>query len=228
MLNPNETLEELWCRHRDKRYTTSAIDKLRCSTIQMTYEQGRNFIDEEMPRSGKSEGNNIWPVVWQLEREPNFKVGLITHRQNLGNKFLAPVMAALRADGFEFDYERAAEFKIKGSAGVDPSMWVSGIDGGHTGKGCHRLILDDLLRSGSDAMSPVIREQIIRDVVSTGLNRLEPFNGRPGAVTILQARLHKGDPIGWFLNESELPYVRLHLPAINDDGRQAFLENTYE
>ena len=77
-------------------------------------------------------------------------------------------------------------------------------------------------------MSEKVRSSIITDIISTNINRLEAYNGVPGAMTILNARLHQADPTGWFLDESGLPYVRLHLPAINDDGQRAFVENTYD
>lgn len=167
------TLLEFWESTRPAKHKTAPVDKLRYSTIQLCYENGWNLIDEEHPRSGKSEANNLYSVAWWLSTHPSFKFGLVTHSQALGNKFLGAVAKLLRDAGFEFEYERASEFKIKGSAGIDPSFWVSGIGGGHTGKGCHRLLLDDLLRSGSDALSDKIREGIVTDVVSTALNRIE-------------------------------------------------------
>jgi hypothetical protein len=173
----------------------------------------------------------VFSVAWWLAGHPSFKFGLITHSQALGNKFLAAVATLLRDLGFEFEYERAGEFKLKGSAGIDPSFWVSGIGGGHTGKGCHRLIVSDVLRSGTDAMSQKIRESIITDVISTAMNRLEPYTADdgstiPGAVTFEQARLHEDDPVGWMM-KSGLPYVQHRFPAINDDGRSAFIRNLY-
>jgi predicted phage terminase large subunit-like protein len=227
-----ENLVDFWERSRDKKYITESVDRVRYTTIQICLENGWHFIDEERPRSGKTEAVGVFSVAWWLATHPNFKFGFITHSQSLGNKFLAEVARLLREMGFEFEYERANEFKLKGSAGIDPSFWVSGIAGGHTGKGCHRLIISDVLRSGTDAMSQKIRESIITDVISTGMNRLEPYTADggtiiPGAVTLEQARLHDGDPVGWFLSESHLPYVQHHYPAINDDGHSAWVKNTY-
>jgi hypothetical protein len=63
------------------------------------------------------------------------------------------------------------------------------------------------------------------------MNRLEPYTADdgskiPGAVTFEQARLHEDDPVGWMM-KSELPYVQHRFPAINDDGRSAFVKNGY-
>jgi predicted phage terminase large subunit-like protein len=221
------TLLEYWEKMRPPKYKTDPIDKVRCQLVQSTYEQGQNFIDEEHPRSGKSEGNCMYGPAYWLRTHPNFKFGLITHSQQLANKFVGGVASLLRREGFEFEYERADQFKLKGSDGIDPSFWGSGISGGHTGKGCHRLILSDLLRSGSDAMSQKVREGIITDVISTAMNRIEPYQGRQGAVMVEQARLHDLDPVGWLVSESGLNYVRAHFAAVNDDGQSAWIEDTY-
>jgi len=226
-----ERLIDFWERHRDKKYVTEPVDRVRYTTIEITLATGQHLIVEEPPRSGKSEAVAVFSVAWWLATHPSFKFGLITHSQSLGNKFLAAVAKLLRDLGFAFEYQRANEFKVKGSAGIDPSFWVSGISGGHTGKGCHRLIVSDVLRSGTDAMSQKIRESIITDVISTAMNRLEPYTADdgstiPGAVTFEQARLHDDDPVGWMM-KSGLKYVQCRFPAINDDGRSAFVKNLY-
>jgi hypothetical protein len=223
---------EFWEAKRDKKYITEPVDRARYTSIHITLANGQHLIVEEPPRSGKSEAVSVFSVAWWLAGHPNFKFGLITHSQGLANKFVGAVARLLHDLGFEFEYERASEFKIKGSAGIDPSFWGSGIEGGHTGKGCNRLIISDVLRSGTDAVSQKIRESIITNVVSTGMNRLEPYTTDdgsiiPGAVTVEQAPLHEGDPRGWFLSESHLPYVQHHYPAINDDGRSAWTKNSY-
>jgi predicted phage terminase large subunit-like protein len=221
------TALQYWVGHRPKKYSTDPIDRVRYAVLQQALDGYKNFVDEEHPRSGKSEANNLYGPAWWLSTHPNFKFGLITHSQALGNKFVGAVANLLREDGFQFEYERSDQFKLAGSAGIDPSFWASGISGGHTGKGCHRLLVDDVLRSGSDALSEKIREGIITDVISTAMNRLEPYNGNPGAVTFCQARLHEADPVGWLIRESGLPYIRAHFPATNDSGTEAYIEDTH-
>jgi hypothetical protein len=226
-----EQLFDFWEHERDKKYITERVDPVRYSSIQVTLENGQHAIYAEPPRSGKSEAVAVFSVAWWLATHPNFKFGLITHSQALANKFVGAAARLLREMGFAFEYERANEFKLKGSAGIDPSYWASGIEGGHTGKGANRLIISDVLRSGTDAMSEKIRESINTNIISTGMNRLEPYTADdgsviPGAATFEQARLHEDDPVGWML-KSGLPYVQCHFPAINDDGRSAWVKNTY-
>ena len=220
-----------WEKRRDPKYVTEVVDEIRYTVNEENLELGRHSVHEEPPRSGKSEALCVESVTDHLSTHPNFKFGLITHSMALGCKFVGAAANRLRAMGFEFEYERADSFKLKGSLGIDPSYWASGIGGGHTGKGCNRLVVSDVLRSGTDAMSEKIRESIITDVISTGMNRLEPYTADdgsviPGAVTFEQARLHDGDPCGWALRN--LPQiVHSHFPAINDDGNSAWVRNTY-
>jgi predicted phage terminase large subunit-like protein len=213
------------------KYVLEQVDRVRYTTIQLCLENGWHLIVEEPPRSGKTEAVAMFSIAWWLASHPNFKFGLITHSQALGNKFVAGVAKLLEKAGFEFEYARASELKLKGSRGVDPNFWASGIGGGHTGKGCHRLIVSDVLRSGTDAMSDKVRESIVTDIISTSMNRLESYTADdgsviPGAVTFEQARLHEGDPVGWML-KSGLPVVQHRFPAINDDGASAWVRNGY-
>jgi phage terminase large subunit-like protein len=232
MKRPSESLLSFWEAHRTKKYITEPVDRARYSSIQVTLENGQNLIVEEPPRSGKSEAICVFSVAWFLATHPNFKFGLITHSEALASKFVTAVAHLLSEMGFEFEYVRANEFKLKNSLGIDPSFWASGIAGGHTGKGCNRLILSDILRSGTDAQSQRIRENILTNVISTAMNRGEPYTADDGsvipfAVTLEQARLHEGDPVGWFLKESHLPFIQCHFPATNDDGQSAFVRDTY-
>jgi phage terminase large subunit-like protein len=224
------SLYEFFLKRRPK-WTPEPVDRIRYSVLQRAIEKGEHALVEEPPRSGKTEAVAVILVAWWLSSHPNYKFGFITHSQALGQKFLADVVSILRDLGFQFEYVRASEFKLKGSAGIDPSYWVSGIGGGHTGKGANCLIISDVLRSGTDAMSQKIRESIITDVVSTGMNRLEPYtlpNGStiPGFAIFEQARLHEDDPCGWLM-KSGLNYIQHHFPCWNDDGRSAWVKNTY-
>jgi predicted phage terminase large subunit-like protein len=217
-----------WERLRPKKYVTRPIDKLVWAVTQQCAENGLNLILEAPPRQGKSEIELVYSPAIHLTKNPNFRYLAITHSQDLANKFVTAAGRIVAEEGFQLKTEKANSFKIDGSVSIDASYQGFGIKGAVSGRGANRIILDDVLKSGTEAMSEKVRQSIITDIVSTCLNRIEPFNDIPGAMTILQARLHEADPIGWFIDESELPYVRLHLPARNDGGNKAFVENTYE
>ncbi len=73
-----EDLLAYWEKRRPAKYKTDPIDRTRYSTIQYCLENHFNWIDEEHPRSGKSEANCMYGVAWWLSRQPNFKFGLVT------------------------------------------------------------------------------------------------------------------------------------------------------
>jgi predicted phage terminase large subunit-like protein len=222
------TLLQYWEQKRPKKYQTRPVDKLRCAVIQQCYENGWNLIDEEEPRIGKSEQNCVYGPAHNRLTRPNFRDIFICHSQDLVNKFVKANATLAKEDGFTLSAEKQNSFKIDGSQSLDDTCQGFGIKGAVSGRGANRITLDDVLKSGTEAMSEKVRTGIITDIISTNINRLEPHNGVPGAITILNARLHQGDPTGWFLDESGLPYVRLHFPATNDDGQRAFIENTYD
>jgi predicted phage terminase large subunit-like protein len=55
------------------------------------------------------------------------------------------------------------------------------------------------------------------------MNRLTP----DGIVIATQARLHPSDTIGWLLSSEDRQFLRLHLPAVNERGRDAWFEDQY-
>jgi predicted phage terminase large subunit-like protein len=85
------------------------------------------------------------------------------------------------------------------------------------------MSLDDLFRNGADCRSEVKRNSIIDGVVSAAMNRLTP----DGIVLATQARLHPSDTIGWLLSSEDRHFLRLHLPAVNESGRDAWFEDQY-
>jgi hypothetical protein len=78
---------------------------------------------------------------------------------------------------------------------LDFSYMAAGINGQLTGFGFDVLILDDLLKSGREAKSDVVREGTWDNVASAAINRLSPN----GIVIACQARLHTMDTIGHLL-----------------------------
>jgi len=216
-----------WEEDRPKRQTTSPADRVVSSLIEQCYVNDWNLVLEAHPRSGKSEKVCVFGPAWWTKDHAWYKTVLLTHTQNLANKFVAGVTSLLKKYDFELEYERASEVKIKGTESLDPTFAGYGISGGFAGKGAHRLICDDLLKSGAEAMSAKTREAVTTKFVE-GINRLEPNprNGKPGCFTILQARLHPEDPAGWTQN-LESPVVLAHFPATNDDGYSAFIRNGY-
>jgi hypothetical protein len=67
-----KTILEFWEQHRPRKHDTAPVDKLRYTTLQQCLENFWNFIDEQHPRSGKSEANNLYGGTHRKRRSSNF------------------------------------------------------------------------------------------------------------------------------------------------------------
>jgi predicted phage terminase large subunit-like protein len=206
---------------RPRQYGTEWHDRWVCLLLQRAYEERKNLVVEMHPRSGKSEKVNLYAPAWWLQSHPEATFGLVTSEDGLAAKFVSGTRRLLSAE-YQFDVDRQNEFKIAGTQGLDLSYTGRGIHSNLSGRGFDCLMLDDCLKSGTDAMSENIRERLWTDVVSAAVNRLSP----QGIVIALQARLHQLDVIGKLL-DTGMKFMRLHLPAVNDSGEAAWFEDGY-
>src|SRR5438105_8714783 len=206
------TLLEFFEKRCPRHYTTEWHDRWVCALLQRALEERKNLIVEMHPRSGKSEKVNVYAPAWFLERHPESTFGLVCSEDGLAAKFVSGAQR-LVAGQYEMEIDRANEFKIKGTRSLDLSYTGRGIHSNLSGRGFDCVIFDDVLKSGTEALSEVVRERLWVDVCSAAINRLAP----EGIVIALQARLHQQDVIGRLL-ETGLNFLRLHLPATNDSG----------
>lgn len=208
-------------QRRPRQYVTEWHDRWVCTLLQRVLEERKNLIVEMHPRSGKSEKTNQYAPAWWLESHPDATFGLVTSEDGLAAKFASGTRRLLSSQ-FTFDVDRQNEFKIAGTQSLDLSYTGRGIHSNLSGRGFDCLMLDDCLKSGTDAMSENVRERLWTDVVSAAVNRLSPS----GVVVALQARLHQQDVIGRLL-DTGMKFMRLHLPAANDTGEAAYFEDGY-
>jgi predicted phage terminase large subunit-like protein len=208
-------------QRRPRQYQTEWHDRWVCTLLQRALEERKNLIVEMHPRSGKSEKVNQYAPAWWLESHPDATFGLVTSEDGLAAKFVSGTRRLL-SPSYKFDLERQNEFKIAGTQGLDLSYTGRGIHSNLSGRGFDCLMLDDCLKSGTDAMSENVRERLWTDVISAAVNRLSP----QGIIIALQARLHQQDVIGRLL-DTGMKFMRLHLPATNDAGDAAYVEDGY-
>jgi predicted phage terminase large subunit-like protein len=216
------TLLEYFERHRPKHYVTEWSTRQLCRAVQMAYEQRKNLIVEMHPRGSKSEIVNVYAPAWWLETHVEDNFGLVTSEDGLANKFVSAASKLLASRGTAMEYDRSNEFKVAGTRSLDATYAGRGVHSNLAGRGFTCLMLDDTLKSGTDAMSDLIRERLWTDVCSAAINRLSP----DGIVIALQARLHSQDIIGKLL-DTGMRFLRLHLPATNDNGEDAYFEDGY-
>lgn len=208
-------------KYRPKAYVTEWYHRWIALLLQRCYDERKNGILELHPRGGKSELANVYAPGWWLETHPDDNIGLITSEDGLASKFVSATRNLLARQGTQFEYDRSSEFEIKGSKTLDATYTGRGVHSNLAGRGFSALHADDCLKSGTDAMSELVRERLWTDVISAGINRLTP----DGIVVLMQARLHQEDIIGKAL-DTGLKFLRLHLPAQNS-GEQAYFEDGY-
>src|SRR5690606_7886659 len=95
--------------------------------------------------------------------------------------------------------------------------------GGITGFGGDLILIDDPVKSSEEAESPTYRERAWEWYQGTLRTRLEPG----GAIVVIGTRWHEDDLIGRLLASDE-DWTLLHLPAIDDEGRELWPQTEIE
>ncbi|HLX83157.1 MAG TPA: hypothetical protein VKR59_04635 [Terriglobales bacterium] len=214
------TLLEYWEKNRPRNYQTTWVHKWICSLVERAYLERKNVIIEVSPRSGKSEICNVYGPGWRLDSDFTEAIGLVCNSDSLAQKFSR---AARNMVKVPLDADRNNQWRIAGTNSLDYSYHASGIRGQMTGTGFSALHLDDTIKSGAESKSEVVRQSIWENVCSAAITRLSPR----GIVICLQARFHLQDTVGMLLEQEHMKFLRLHIPATNDTGDQAYFHDGY-
>jgi predicted phage terminase large subunit-like protein len=215
------TLLEYYERNRPRNYATGLHHRLICDVVERCYRERKHGIVEVPPRHGKSEIINVYaPAWWLAEGHHDSHFGLVCNGQDLSNKF---ARASRNLCKLPVSPDHTSEWKLSSDKSLDWTYRGTGINGSLAGFGYSEMSFDDLFKSGQEAKSEVKRNSIIDGVVSAAMNRLTP----DGIVIATQARLHPSDTIGWLLSSEDRHFLRLHLPAVNESGRDAWFEDQY-
>jgi len=180
-----------------------------------------NLVIEAPPSHAKSECCNQYFPAWRLDQVYDENFMLVTNSDSLAKKFSSAARKLVTAP---LEIDRDAAWKIKGVESLNYSYHASGIRGQLTDHGASVLLFDDLVKSGAEAKSDIVRNSIWDGVVSAALNRLSP----DGIVVAMQARLHQDDPLGRLLSLDHMNWMHLRLPAINPGGQAWFRDGEEE
>jgi predicted phage terminase large subunit-like protein len=174
------------------------------------------------PRHGKSLGSSQLLPAHMIGQRPHLQCITITWGDSLTRRFGRYVRNCLR-------HPRHREI-FPESALADDSMAVNefattangaysavGRKGGIVGKGANLLVLDDLLKSRSEARSESVVQGIIDDMGAM-YSRLEPtYDGFKPAVVVNAHRWAENDITGYLLEEhADDGWVYLPIPAIRE------------
>ena len=202
------TLLDFYRRFRPRTYTDSWHLEYMCYVISRCLVEGLNGIFEAPPRHSKSELLNVYGPAWYLLDHPTAHFGLVCNSDTLATKFSVATKAIIMSPEYQKAFCRTNCVRIAANSGrlIHPTRrWISptwpleltaSLDPGF---GFSVLILDDLLKSGKEAKSDLVREGVWDNVASAAINRLSP----DGIVLACQARLHTTDTIGKLLSTED-------------------------
>lgn len=214
-----------WVPYKHLRYISSVLGPALLAG-------GGRFIITCPPRHGKSQLISNWLPTWFLWNFPEQRVILASYAAEFASKWGALVKENLTENrliqiGISKDTKSKRNFLTSKGGG----MMTAGMGGQITGQGANLFIIDDPLKSWSDAMSDLIREKHKDWFRSVARTRLEPG----ASVVILQTRWHEDDLSGWLISgqdqdqedESESnrkPWTVINMPARAEEddilGRQ--------
>jgi len=179
------------------------------------------------PRHGKSMLASEFFPAWYLGRNPDRQIICATYSQQLADDFGRKVRNQLRSEEFDgifpgvglrIDSHSVRRFHTA-QGGV---YYGAGIGGPITGRGAHLLLIDDPVKSRTDASSPTRRQQTWDWYTSVAYTRLMPG----AAIVLIQTRWDPDDLAGRILrNAEDEGWETLSLPAVNAQGEALWPES---
>ena len=169
------------------------------------------------PRHGKTMHVSQAYPAFTLGRHPRSQIILASYGAELAEGNSRKARAYMRSDRWPFDCRVSEESRAQNRWATDAGGVViaTGCEGGLTGYGADRLIIDDPIKDRADAESDSLRNRLWEWYTDVARTRLMP-NGR---IILCQTRWHDDDLAGRLLNsEDEGRWTVLSLPAIAEEG----------
>lgn len=234
ILNSKTSLWE-FCKTRESDYYTKNKQYLKniCDTLQKLYEgkllkpDGKPYrclMLSIPPRFGKSRTLTNF-TAWCLGKDIKNMIMTISYNDDSAtdfSRFTRDIIMQDKAKGQIVFSDIFPNVRIKqGNAAVDKwalegrffSYLGAGFNGSVTGKGCSIMIIDDPVKSATEAMNDDFLEGIYKKYTDTLLSRIEGN----GIQIICQTRWSKKDICGKILqSEDALDWYVLNLPAYDE------------
>ena len=180
------------------------------------------------PRSGKSElGSRNFPP-WVLGQHPDWEIIAASHTQSLTLSFSRYVRDLVRDPAYKAIYpdlilDPASQSIENWNTLQGGGYMAAGVGTGISGRGCHILVIDDVVKDAEAADSVTIRENTWEWYISTAYTRLAPGGGVLGILT----HWHEDDWAGRIQEvmksgEGDVFEV-VKYPAINEEGDEYIL-----
>lgn len=172
------------------------------------------------PRYGKTEALRHF-VAWLLGRNPDVRIINTSYGMQLAQRNSRAIRNKIASKKYQQlypniklarDTKAASEWDIDAHLG---GMIAAGVGGSITGHGANLIIVDDPVKSRSDAESEIKRENAKDWWKNDVITRLEEPGG---AIIIIQTRWHMDDLSGWLLaGEGADDWEVLCLPALAEE-----------
>lgn len=182
--------------------------------------QIRRLLINMPPRYGKSSLVSVlWPV-WSWTDRPWLRWVFCSYSGSLAVKHNRDRRLVIESDWYRerwgnvFSMAEDQNQKNEFQNSLRGAMVATSVGGTITGKGCSRMVIDDLINP-MEAESKAVRERSVEFYKTSLTTRLD--NEKEGAVVIVEQRTHRNDLSGNVLLEKE--WVHLSLPALNEKHR---------
>ncbi len=180
------------------------------------------------PRHCKSELVSHYYPAWYLGHNPENQIIATSYNDELASDFGRKVRNTVGDDDFKRlfkNVELSQDSKAKDRWHTNESgVYVSaGIGGSITGRGGHRILIDDPIKNSDEAESRTFRDRVWNWYLSTIYSRQMPQS----AIIVMLTRWHDDDLAGRLLKEQKHggdKWTVLEFPAINDKGEALWPE----
>lgn len=181
----------------------------------------RGDIDRLMifmpPRHGKTMHTSQAYPAWTLGRNPRAQIVLASYGAELAEDNSVKARSYLRNDQWPFLCRVSDESRARHRWHTDAGGTVIalGVEGGLTGRGADRLIIDDPIKGSAEAASENLRASLWAWYSTEARTRLMS----KGRIIICQTRWHDDDLAGRILNSGDANrWTVLSLAAIAEEG----------
>jgi predicted phage terminase large subunit-like protein len=169
------------------------------------------------PRHGKTMHVSQAMPAWVLGRNPRAQIILASYGAELAEGNSRKARSYMRSERWPFECKVSEESRAQNRWQTDAGgiLIATGCQGGLTGYGADRLIIDDPIRDRAEAESESMRESLWAWYSDVARTRLMPS----GRIILCETRWHDDDLAGRILNSDDANrWTILSLPAIAEEN----------
>lgn len=243
----NPTMQELAARTLARRRLLPFIQRFRpkymagwvhediCRRLERFLKQVEDGLEPRLMlnvpvRHGKSEIGSRHFAPWVMGKHPDWEIIAASGSQSLALSFSRYVRDLVRDPSYQAVFP---DMKLDTSS-QSVENWNTMSGGGYlaagvgtmiTGRGCHILLLDDVVKDAEAADSQVIRDATWEWYMSTALTRLAPGGGVLGIMTTWNEDDWAGRVKQVMATGDGDKFEIISYPAINETGDEYILED---